>query len=135
MPTFKRTLRPTPIFKDAITNRTQPAASTQRLTRVRSIGIFPTIIARPRMRAVSQMIEPTAFPRAMLPCPLILAKTETQTSGSVVPRLRTVAPMIKRGILNFKDNSTAASTITSADVPRASRAAMKLKMRKNQCVC
>ncbi len=75
--------------------------------------------AIPRMSPVSQMIDPTAFPRASPASPCTAASTETTASGVVVPRLTTVAPTITLGTPHCMEMATASSTSTSAPFPRA----------------
>ena len=75
----------------------------------------------PRIKPVLQMMEPTAFPRARLDCPRKAARTETATSGVVVPRLTMVAPITTFGMRERSDRLTAAEISQSAAFPRMSR--------------
>ena len=76
------------------------------------------IAANPKINQVSQIIEPTALPKARPGLPLIAAKTETAASGRVVPKLTMVAPIKILGIPQRREILTASSTNKSAPLPR-----------------
>ena len=75
-------------------------------------------LANPRISPVSQIIDPTALPKAISGSPWIAAATETAHSGKVVPKLTIVAPMIPSGIPQWRERRTAEATIMSAPVPK-----------------
>ena len=91
------------------------------------------IQAKPRINPVSQMIEPTALPRARPGLPSIAAKTETAASGEVVPRLTIVAPTTAFGILERSDKATASSTSQSAAFPSTARLTVITSASSVQC--
>ena len=67
----------------------------------------------PAIKAVLQMIEPSAFPADIAAEPLKAAVVDTNTSGNVVPILTIVAPTTICGIPSFLAIATAASTSLS----------------------
>ena len=75
-----------------------------RLTILGDKGKGEIKVASPRIRPVSQMTEPTAFPSAMSGSPATAAVTETAASGNVVPKLTIVAPMNIFGTFHFKES-------------------------------
>ena len=86
-------------------------------------------VARPKISPVSQMMDPTAFPRAIPGLPCKEAKTETTISGNVVPRLIMVAPMMTLGMPQAIEMRTAVLTRISADLPRTSKVTRKRHRR------
>ncbi len=60
--------------------------------------------------AVLQIIEPSALPYAISPCPLKALVADTIVSGKVVPIDTIVAPITISDILNFLAISVLAST-------------------------
>ena len=73
--------------------------------------------ANPKIKPVSQIIDPTAFPRARSGAPWNAASTETTASGKVVPIDTIVAPTITLGIPVLIETVTAPSTNESALFP------------------
>lgn len=81
-----------------------------------------TKAAIPKIKAVLQVMEPTAFPKARPGSPFNADTTDTVTSGNVVPMLTIVAPIISLENPNLVDNLTASSTKRSAPLPRTNKA-------------
>ena len=76
-------------MKNAAEGRTRVLRSTE-------AGLTTSVIAA--IRAVLQITEPMALPKAMEPLPSSAPCAETMTSGSVVPMETTVAPMSSSGM-------------------------------------
>ena len=68
------------------------------------------VIVNAAIRAALQMIEPTAFPYAISPCPMTADVEETITSGKVVPIDTIVAPITISDIRILRARPVAAST-------------------------
>ena len=77
---------------------------------------------RPKIRPVSQMIDPTPLPRARPEFPIQAAMTETKASGVVVPRETMVAPITILGIPVRRARCTTPSTIQLAPLVRTAMA-------------
>ena len=82
-------------------------------------GLTATVIAA--IRAVLQMMDPSALPYAISPCPLSALLADTMTSGNVVPMDTTVAPIRSSGTWNLSAIPVAPSTNQSPPLIKRAR--------------
>ena len=95
----------------------QPCRLTMRLSKRQRLT---SRLRCPGSDPVSQIMDPTALPRARPGLPFKAASTETAASGKVVPRLTMVAPTSRRGKPHRREMiDRRSSTRRSAPLPRS----------------
>jgi hypothetical protein len=98
-------------------------------------AMFRMMADNPTITAMLKMLDPMILPRAMSPCPCVLAYTQMNNSGKLVASATTVSPVTRGLIFRRNEIEELARTMISAPVkssipPQVSKNKSSSKMCK-----